>query len=52
VFAVYRFLLAERSPEVYRFPHFDPLLQLRLLELNPDAVLQLVNVTKWIKGHR
>src|SRR4030095_6771251 len=25
VFAVYRFLLVKRSPEVYRLPHFDPL---------------------------
>ncbi len=48
-FAVYRFLLVKRSPEVYRFPHFDPLLQLRLLKLNPDAVLQLVDVPKGIK---
>jgi hypothetical protein len=27
----------------YRLPHFDPLLQLRLLELNTDPVLQLVD---------
>src|SRR6202030_2877285 len=32
-------LLIKRCPEVDCLPHFDSLLQLRLLELNPDAVL-------------
>src|SRR5436305_14890899 len=49
MFAVYRFLLVKRCPEVYRLPHFDPLLQLRLLELNPDTLLQLVDLAKGIK---
>ena len=49
MFAVYRFLLVKRCPEVYRLPHFDPLLQLRLLELNPDTLLQLVDLSKGIK---
>src|SRR5260370_12858361 len=49
VFAFYRFLLVERGPQVNRLPHFDPLLQLRLLELNADTFLQLVDLTKWIK---
>ncbi len=48
-FAVYRFLLVKRSPEVYRLPYFDPLLQLRLLELNADTVLQLIDLTKRIE---
>src|ERR1700723_3998899 len=32
-------LLAERGPKVDRLPHFDSFLQLRLLELNSNAVL-------------
>ena len=48
-FAVYRFLLVKRGPEVYRLPDLDPLLQLRLLELHPDPVLQLVYVMEGIK---
>src|SRR2546429_573394 len=49
MFAVYRFLLVTRCLEVYRLPRFDPLLQLRLLELNPDTLLQLVDLSKGIK---
>src|SRR5438552_18392018 len=49
MFAVYRFLLVKRCPEVYRLPHFDPLLQLRLLELNSDTLLPLVDLSKGIK---
>ena len=48
-FAVYRILLVKGSPEVDRLPHFDPLLQLRLLQLNSNPLLQLVNVVKGIK---
>ncbi len=43
-FGVYRFLPVKRSPEIHRLPHLDPFLELRLLELNPDAFLQLVDV--------
>src|SRR6266404_583493 len=49
MFAVYRFLLVKRSPEVHRLPYFDSLLQLCLLELNPDTILQLVDLSKGIK---
>src|SRR5579872_2167096 len=49
VFADNRFLLVQRSPEVYRLPNLDSFLQLRRLELNPNAFLQLVNLTKGIK---
>src|ERR1700722_9103032 len=48
-FTVCRFLPIKGRPEVYRLPHFDPLLQLRLLELNSDPLLQLVNVVKGTK---
>ena len=33
-------MLVERRPQVHGFPHFDPLLQLRLLQLHANAVLQ------------
>src|ERR1700688_673667 len=36
---VHGLLVVKRSPEVYRLPHFDALLQLRLLELNSDPLL-------------
>jgi hypothetical protein len=42
--------MIERGPEVYGLPNFDALLQLGLLELNSDASLQLVNLTKRIKA--
>ncbi len=52
-FAVDCFSVIERGPEVDGFPNFDPLLQLRLLELHTDAVLQLVNVLEGIQAqHR
>jgi hypothetical protein len=49
MFSVYRFFLVKRSPEIYHLPHFDSLLQLRLLKLNIDAVLQFVSMTNGIK---
>jgi hypothetical protein len=49
MFGIGRFLPIERGPQVNGLPHFDPLLQLRLLERNPDAVLQLVDLTMGIK---
>src|SRR5215469_16409161 len=49
VLAVDRFLSVKRSPQIYRLPYLDPLLQLRLLQLNPDSLLQLVNLTKRVK---
>ena len=36
----------ERRPEIDRFPDLDPLLQLRFLELDTDAVLQRVDVAR------
>jgi hypothetical protein len=48
-FAVDRGLPVKRGPEVYRFPHFDSLLQLRLLQLNSNPLLQLVYVFEGIK---
>src|SRR5258708_28006716 len=48
-FPVDRFLSVKRSPEVHRLPHFDPLLQLRLLQLNSDPLLQFVHVPERIK---
>src|SRR5262245_20830548 len=40
----------ERSPEIDGLPHFDPLLELRLLELNADALLERIDVAKWIEA--
>src|ERR1700733_89028 len=48
-FTVRRLLLVKRGPQVYRFPNFDSLLQLGLLQLNPDAILQLVDVAEGIE---
>ncbi len=48
-FAVDRILVVKGSPEVDSLPHFDPLLQLRLLELNSNPLLQLVHVVEGIK---
>src|SRR5450432_3547573 len=39
----------KRSPEVDCFPDFDLLLQLCLLELNADAVLEFVGLTKRVE---
>src|ERR1700691_716313 len=49
-FTLARFPAVKRSPEVHRFPHFDPLLQLCLLELDANPLLQLVNVAEGIKA--
>ena len=43
----------ERRPEVDRLPHLDALLELRLLELDPDPLLQLTGVPDRIeRQHR
>src|ERR1700719_717889 len=44
------FLAVKRGPEVDGLPHFDAFLQLGLLELNSDASLHLVDLTKRIKA--
>jgi hypothetical protein len=41
-FRIDGFLLVKRRPQIDCLPHFDSLLQLRLLKLNSDAVLQFV----------
>src|ERR1700730_15048774 len=46
VFAVDRIPLVKRCPEVYRLPHFDAFLELRLLQLNSNSLLQLVNIVE------
>jgi hypothetical protein len=45
-FAVDRIPSVKGGPEVYRLPHFDPLPQLCLLELNSNPLLQRVNVVE------
>src|ERR1700728_304051 len=49
-FAVCGILPVKGSPQVYRFPNFDRLLQLRLLELNPNPLLQFVHVAEGIQA--
>src|SRR6202022_1764416 len=44
------FFLVERSPQVNGLPYFNSLLQLGLLELDTDAVLQLIDLAKRIKA--
>ena len=48
-FRIDGFLPVERRPQIDCLPHFDSLLQLRLLKLNSDALLQLVDLAKWVK---
>src|SRR5579872_63321 len=48
-FAICGILPVKGSPQVYCLPHLDPLLQLRLLELNPNPLLQFVNVVEGIQ---
>src|ERR1017187_1429189 len=48
--AVHCFLPVKRCPQVDRLPHLDSFLQLCLLELHSDALLQLVDLTKWIEA--
>ena len=40
----------EREPQIDGFPHLDPLLQLRLLQLDADALLQRIHVAKRIEA--
>src|ERR1700693_2236664 len=49
-FGIDGFLVVKRGPEVHGLPHLDTFLQLGLLELNSDASLQLVDLTKRIKA--
>ena len=48
--AVRRRLAIEGCPQIDRLPHLDPLLQLRLLELDADALLERVDVAKRIEA--
>ena len=43
-------LLVERRPQVHRFPHLDAFLEMGLLELDTDAILQLIDVAKRIEA--
>src|SRR5262249_43224133 len=47
--AVGRRLSIQRRPEIDRLPDLDPLLQLRLLQLDADALLQFVDVAERIE---
>ena len=45
------FLLpVKRCPQVYRLPDLDSLLQLSLLQLNPNSLLQLVDLAEGIEA--
>ena len=39
----------ERRPQMQRFPHSDALLELGLLKLDANAILELIDVSKWIE---
>src|SRR5580700_2110290 len=44
-------LWVERGPEIHSFPDLDSLLELRLLELHPNPVLDLIYVAERIEAH-
>ncbi len=43
-------LRVQRRPQVYGFPYLDPLLELCLLKLHPNAILYLIHVAKRIQA--